>query len=592
MDDRSTVQPNQSLAPTLWELIAEALEVPLADSDAAKSARSRLNQLSDRLTSQKLNLAVLGQFKRGKSTLLNALLGSPILPVAVTPLTAIPTFIGAGESFQLRTTAISGEVEEIPAANAEALHSLLQARVTEAENPHNRLGLARVDVTAPSALLERGVTLIDTPGVGSTYQHNTDTAEAVLPECDAALFVVSPDPPITATELDYLARIRATAPRIILVLNKIDVIDPEDKQPAIDFLRDVAADRAGLEDAPLFCVSARAGLRAKIAQDSDALRASGMPRLEDYLLHFLAEEKSQTLEQAAARKASALVGELRFGAETALAVLRMPVDQLSAQLATFERAVVRFEAERTVASDLIAGDRKRILAALDADAEQLHDGLLKSLEAGVAPDLDAGNSEDTIISNLSERLPIVFQAEFERLEAKTRARFTETLGVHQARAQDLISDVRRTAANLLAIQYAAPAPEETFVLKKVPFWVTKARDTLHLVPPGAIDGFLPAALRRRRVAQRYRALLNEVVARNVENLRWALRQNLEAGFRDFESRLDEQLRLTLSATREAFQRGLQRRGETLSATDSEVQALQLAVARLSEIGAVLSSLDS
>jgi GTP-binding protein EngB required for normal cell division len=592
MDDRSMVQPKQSQAPTLWELIAEALEVPVADSEAAETARSRLNQLADRLTSQKLNLAVLGQFKRGKSTLLNALLGSPILPVAVTPLTAIPTFIGAGASFQLRTTTISGEVEDIPAANADALHSLLQARVTEAENPHNRLGLARVDVTAPSALLERGVTLIDTPGVGSTYQHNTDTAEAVLPECDAALFVVSPDPPITATELDYLARIRATAPRIILVLNKIDVIDPEDRQPAIEFLREVAADKAGLEDAPLFCVSARAGLRAKLAQDSDALRASGMPRLEDYLLHFLAEEKSQTLEQAAARKASALVGELRFGAETALAVLRMPIDQLSAQLASFDKAVVRFEAERTVASDLIAGDRKRILAALDADAEELHDTLLRSLGAGLAPDLDAGKSEDAIISNLSERLPVVFQAEFERLEAKTRARFTETLGVHQARAQDLILEVRRTAANLLAIRYAAPAPEETFVLKKVPFWVTTARDTLHLVPPGAIDAFLPAALRRRRIAQRYRALLNEVVARNVENLRWALRQNLEAGFRDFESRLDEQLRLTLYATREAFQRGLQRRGETLSATDSEVQALQQAVARLSEIGAVLSSLDS
>ena len=80
----------------------------------------------------------------------------------------------------------------------------LTAFVTEEANPRNVLNVARVDVFLPAQLLERGVVLIDTPGVGSTHRHQTAAADAVLPECDAALFVVSADPPITEIEIDYL----------------------------------------------------------------------------------------------------------------------------------------------------------------------------------------------------------------------------------------------------------------------------------------------------------------------------------------------------------------------------------------------------
>jgi hypothetical protein len=106
---------------------------------------------------------------------------------------------------------------------------------------------------------------------------------------------------------------------------------------------------------------------------------------------------------------------------------------------------------------------------------------------------------------------------------------------------------------------------------------------LHVLPQGTLDGILPVGMRKRRTRARFTAQTDEIIRRNVENLRWSLRQNLEGGFRSFQGRLDEQLSLTLTATREALRRGLQRRQESIDATDIEIHKLVSAVERLAGI---------
>jgi hypothetical protein len=143
---------------------------------------------------------VLGQFKRGKSTLLNALLGAPVLPTGVTPVTAIPTFINAGSKAAARITFKDGKESLLTTIESE-IPDVLERYISEVKNPHNRLNVKCVETEVPSEFLDHGIVLIDTPGVGSTFVHNTRAAEAVLVECDAAVFVVSPDPPITEVEV-------------------------------------------------------------------------------------------------------------------------------------------------------------------------------------------------------------------------------------------------------------------------------------------------------------------------------------------------------------------------------------------------------
>ena len=145
--------------------------------------------------------------------------------------------------------------------------------MAEEANPENRLGVARVDLFYPAPILADGTVLIDTPGVGSTLRHNTETALQVIPECDAVLFVASADPPITQTELDYLRRLKSKTERIFFILNKVDYLGSDERKSVAEFLRKVLQEN-GLfpPDAEIFCVSARNGLIAKQNERSQATR--------------------------------------------------------------------------------------------------------------------------------------------------------------------------------------------------------------------------------------------------------------------------------------------------------------------------------
>ena len=113
------------------------------DGSAEGAARSA-SDLRRRLAAGRLHVAVLGQFKRGKSSLLNALLGEELLPTGVVPVTAVPTFLRHGDSLALRVSYADGRNAEYQAAESiEALRSSLTTLVTETGNPENRLGYPR-----------------------------------------------------------------------------------------------------------------------------------------------------------------------------------------------------------------------------------------------------------------------------------------------------------------------------------------------------------------------------------------------------------------------------------------------------------------
>ena len=146
--------------------------------------------LRDRLSRERLQLAVLGQFKRGKSTFINALLGANLLPTHVIPLTAVATFISwRPEPLVVIRFHNGGPTLPFPVRRSDELRNTLFRFVAEEANPENHLGVERADLLYPADILRGGMTIIDNPGIGSTSQHNTEAAMQVLPECDAAIFV-------------------------------------------------------------------------------------------------------------------------------------------------------------------------------------------------------------------------------------------------------------------------------------------------------------------------------------------------------------------------------------------------------------------
>jgi len=574
----------------LPRILTDAVACVASPSASQAKILTRLDSLRERLTTERFQLAVLGQFKRGKSTVLNALLEQSVLPIGVVPVTAIPTFLEPAAASKIRVAYVSGKVEEFEPKSPEALRERLSVFVTEEENPRNVLNVARVDVFLPAELLEYGVVLIDTSGVGSTHRHQTAAADAILPECHAALLVVSADPPITEIEIDYLARIRQTVARLIVVLNKIDVIEPHEREKAAAFLRNALVDHAGVDPfTPIFSVSARDALRAKESGDAEAFAASGFGELEEHLVQFLASEKRETLNVAIARKAAALVAQLELETEIALKSLRLPVEDLEQRMARFDEAAKRFDVERQNANDFLTGDRLRGLQKLDAEAEQLRGEARVILERELDQALAAGKSSEDARKQLTATVVTFFDDVLRDVIRRVGARIEEVLRVHQRRVDELITLVRQTAANLLEIPFHAPESSEAFEAKREPFWVTAARTAeLNPIPQGAFDRFLPAPMRGTRMRKRLLDEIDAVVIRNVENLRWATRQNLEDSFRRFGAELDERLAMSLAATRGAMQKALEQRKQHAEQIHSEIEAKQTALSRLAEISETLA----
>jgi GTP-binding protein EngB required for normal cell division len=576
--------PSPAVSANIPSLIAEAAELTVG---WVGPERRRLLALGDRLQEGRLQLAVVGQFKRGKSTLLNALLGARVLPFAVTPLTAIATFLRNGSALKLISEDVQGRREEKICDSTDELRDLLQARVTEDGNPHNRLGLSKVEVEYPLPLLAAGVVLIDTPGVGSTYRHNTETARETLPQCDAALFVVSPDPPITATEVDYLREIRAVAVTILVVLNKIDLVDVDDRTRSEAFLRAAVHEAIGDRDVAFFSVSARLALESKASGDAVAMERSGITGLERHLEEFARTKRQPTLQRAIAQKAGAEIRELAYVAEMRLAASRLPAEELTRRLEEFRVAERTFDAERNLRLDVLSGDRQRLLTELNNRAAQMRERVQRSLHWDIDRQIASSSDVRVIRLDIADRLPKLFQTEFETLEAHERQHLEELLGHHQAQADDLIAKVRHAAAKLLEIPFMAPQAGDAFEAKKIPYWIDAPREALGNAPRSLLTALLPADMKRRRVRAQLVADADEMVARNVENLRWSIRQNLEDAIRRFQLELDERLQASQSATRQAIEEALKRRGQVEVESRDEISALASVHERLVDIASAL-----
>lgn len=579
---RSAKQDLLQRAADLLESLGEAFE---ADHEGVRS-------LTRRLEEGRFHLAVLGQFKRGKSTLLNALLGEEVLPTSVLPMTAHPTFVRPGRERRAHVFFHDGVAPRtLTAAGPDDLRAFLSEFVSETANPRNRRGVSHVEVFHPAQLLRSGVVLIDTPGIGSTHRHNTETTRAFLPQCDAALFLVSADPPLTETERDFLQEVQTHVPHLFVVLNKVDTLRPSEQAEAADFLKRVLRE-AGLRSPRLFRVSAREAQESRTSGDASGWQASGMADVEEYLIDFLATEKSEILQQAVVGKAAASLEEALLRLAIILRSLQMPVEHLKVQLHAFEANIEEAERQRAYAADLLVGDQKRLLSFLDEQANALRLRAQAHLES--VAESAMGNEdlvdEVRVRSAIAEAIPPLFKRELAETARIFDQRVAEVLRPHQQRADALIDAVRQQAAELFEIPYSAPESEGAFIAQREPYWVAQNLNTTMLAGAGfLLERLLPVSRRGRRIRRRIRDQIEELALTNMGNLHWATLQNLDLTFRRFRSALDVRLKQTVGAIRAATDVALQRRHSESASIDGDLIRLRRAQAEMAEILARLRS---
>jgi GTPase SAR1 family protein len=286
------------------------------------------DDLIEKVRSNAFNLVVVGQFKRGKTSLINALLGAEFLPVAVVPLTSIVTIMTWGDA--LRVTVYFNDCR-----TAEIRPEHLVEYVTEKGNPRNTKDVREVIITYPSPYLEDGVRLIDTPGVGSIYQHNTDVAYQYLPKSDAALFLLSVDQPMSKAELDFLKDVKKYSNKIFFVLNNADTLRENDLRESIEFSRNGLKEAMGSE-VKLFPVSARLALEGTAVKSDELIQKSMLSPFSIDLTRFLMEEKGNVLILSVANNLLRSIAQTKMELELELKSLTTPLEELHDKIRAFE----------------------------------------------------------------------------------------------------------------------------------------------------------------------------------------------------------------------------------------------------------------
>jgi GTP-binding protein EngB required for normal cell division len=267
--------------------LAEVIRFASAiDFEHEKGSEQRWREVLARLAEDRFNVVVAGRFNRGKSTLMNALLGMDRLPTGVVPLTSVITTVRYGTSEKVLLD------YEGSALRSEAKLADLAEYVTEKGNPGNRKKIRSAEIQLPAEILRRGFFFVDTPGLGSAIFENTETTERFIPEIDVLILLTGYESPLTEDELRFLNRAAEFVRAVFVVLNKHDTVPPESRGEVLAYSEQVIHRILDGKARKAFSLSARDGLAAKQANDADALRASGILEFEQELVQFLTTQKA------------------------------------------------------------------------------------------------------------------------------------------------------------------------------------------------------------------------------------------------------------------------------------------------------------
>lgn len=302
-----------SVVGTQLERLAQ-IAAELGDQALASDARADY----DRLVEPRFFVACLGQFKRGKPTLLNALVGQPILPVGVVPVTSVVTILRHGDRPTARVGFSDGHTEPI------ALDTIAMF-IDERHNPENRRGAAVVDITLPCPILRDGLCLVDTPGLGSVHAANTEATRAFVPRTDIALVVVGPDPPISGVELQLIEEVSREAVELMVVLNKADQSSPEHLREITDFTRMILEGALGRPIDKILEISAL----ERLAQNQPT---RDWAELETRLSRLSSIARQRLVETAGFRAVRRLSGRLAADLAQRDDDLRRPIAEIEARM--------------------------------------------------------------------------------------------------------------------------------------------------------------------------------------------------------------------------------------------------------------------
>lgn len=368
--------------------------------------RTTIASILDRAEDKTFEIAVFGRVSSGKSSLLNSILETDVLPVGVTPITAVPTRITYGEKRSMRVSFAEGRAQTLDVTR-------LPEFATEQQNPGNAKRVTRITVVLPASGLQNGVSFVDTPGLGSLATSGAAETLAYLPKCDLGVVLIDAGSTLTAEDLQTLLTLQQAAVPANVLLSKADLLCSEDREKIIEYVREHIRSECNLElhVHPVSVLPSHKNLLTRWFEDqiiplyshSQELRASSIQRkigaLRESVISALEMQlersKKPTSEvgdqvravEARLRRVTGLIEETRSAWEKEIAALPNELSEafyaMSARLiqAWSEKPNQVFSAEKIIKDSVLQFTQERVKqlqGMLEALALQLKDDLKTS----------------------------------------------------------------------------------------------------------------------------------------------------------------------------------------------------------------------
>lgn len=507
--------------------LADAAEDDTRVGDAAR-------RLAHRVRTQRFFLGVLGDFKRGKSTLVNALVGRMVLPAGVVPITNVMTEI----HFGARCPGVT--VHFTDGRRAQVEEGDLCDFVSEERNPGNVRAVARVELAVAEVIGAPGLVLVDTPGLGSVHEHQSAAARQALAESDGAIVVLSVDSPLSAAEHGLVADLASRSAPLFVVVNKADHLDAGDLDALGDYLTHQLEGLVA-PHAEVYVVSARRALDHRLGRGRCD---KGFDAFARDLAGFVRDDLAAARHATAVRELTRLATHFAVSLETERAAADLDIQRVHDQLVRFEEAGLRVRRQldddrvvldhatsslvQAVAADLTAGAHG---AATEAWPRVLEDlGTLKGRELDRVVDASVGRAVEEAFEPLRRQAEETLEAGWSELAS----RFVRQAQAHADR-------LREVAAELFSFEVpAVEVPGVSSQQRRFSYFFVRVEG------PGtslmrALGSSLPLGWARRYQLAEARRRLESELDKHAGRAQFDFSQRLEEAAREFVAEMAAEL---------------------------------------------------
>lgn len=443
-----------------------------------EESRKTIEASRHKLTSHKFSVGIMGEFKRGKSTVINALLGREIMPADILPATATMNRVTYDLQPHARVIKNDGSMIEIPVDEI--------AKYVTKINDENAKRAEMVDeaiVYYPCQFCQNGVDIVDTPGLNDDERMDR-ISEEIIPKLDAVIMVIVPGAPFSKSEAEFVRNklMGSDLGRLIFLVNKIDTIRPKDRERAVEDIKkriqstvldkmaeiygeesgEYADAKAKIGNIRIFPISAADALDGRVEGDSELVDESGIKDFEDALTYMLTTERGILELAAPLAVISRSAKDVLNAAETRKNSMQLSAEDFEQKQQQAIGKIAEFRSRKREESKRINAASQEVKANLMPQINAFYSELEKDLNSAAEQTAIDKKSllqkagQQAATQKMQQVINETIKAKMANFSEKMHKQLMDALGEQAARSTAFANDIIGELYSDMKLSFSAP----------------------------------------------------------------------------------------------------------------------------------------